>query len=454
VSSSKAISACVNRGFEKYKDDPEFQAKSQKEKLGFLFGICRANEKAKSDFVNNFIDDFVLVDDAGLPGIETKQPSSVKDLQSLLSSIQAPYGLQDETTGYEAAGVLTFTNRPMTPVTSSNVKGVGVFQNDLLVQFWGTQGTYRYHFDTPQEALEASQHMTSGSPGRYVWNHLRGRQIGPAYFSGKPTPGGTSSSIVPYDIGGRSPMPKTPNFEKVAKLLHEYKMSVSKPPESGEPFTIEEIKAKQRLDIFNELQKLLSRAQVSVPEPMKKIFKPKEVKKPKAVSPKERILKKAEKLKKEKEAKKEKEKKPTPKEKVLAKVEKLKETKKLVEKIKAGGIEKEVEYQASSNELRQQILKEIKNLIIKLAKTVSESEKKSIRDKIKLLREAIRRIKSDFVDHIEACLYIDIFDEIQNILSISNVKSDFIVDDEIKLKGPISRGGNFLYPESLKEKNY
>ncbi len=164
--SSKAISACVNRGFEKYKDDFEFQAKSQKEKLGFLFGVCRANVKAKDDFVNDFIDDFVLVDDAGLPGIDAQQPSGIADLQSLLSSIQAPYGLQDETTGYEAAGVLTFTNRPMTAVMSSNVKGVGVFNNDLLVQFWGTQGTYRYHFDTPQEALEASQHMTSGSPGR------------------------------------------------------------------------------------------------------------------------------------------------------------------------------------------------------------------------------------------------------------------------------------------------
>ena len=256
--SSKAVSACVSRGFEKYEDDPEFQKKTKKQKLGFLFGICRANEKAKSDFVNDFIDDFALVDDAGLPGIDAKQPSSIQALQSLLSSIQAPYGLQDETTGYTAAGVLTFTNRPMTPVTSSNVKGVGVFQNDLLVQFWGTQGTYRYHFDTPQEALEASQHMTSGSPGRYVWNHLRGKQIGPAYFSGKPTPGGTSSSIVPYDIAGRTPVPKTPDYDKIAKLLHEYKMSVSKPPESGEPFSIAEIKAKQRLDIFTELQKLLS----------------------------------------------------------------------------------------------------------------------------------------------------------------------------------------------------
>jgi hypothetical protein len=208
--------------------------------------------------VNDFIDDFVLVDDAGLPGIDAQQPSGIADLQSLLSSIQAPYGLQDETTGYEAAGVLTFTNRPMTAVMSSNVKGVGVFNNDLLVQFWGTQGTYRYHFDTPQEALEASQHMTSGSPGRYVWNHLRGKTSGPAYFSGKPTPGGTSSSMVPYDIAGRTPTIKEPNYDKIAKLMHEYKMAVKEPPESGDPFTTKEIRAKQRLDIFTELQKLLS----------------------------------------------------------------------------------------------------------------------------------------------------------------------------------------------------
>jgi len=254
--SSKSVQTCVSRGFEKYKGDPKFEAKTQKQKLGFLFGICRANAKAKSDFVNDYIDDFVLVDDA-LPGIDVKQPSAIRDLQSLLSSVQAPYALQDETTGYTAAGVLTFTNRPMTPVTSSNVKGVGVFNNDLLVQFWGTQGTYRYHFDTPKEALEASQHMTSGSPGRYVWNHLRGRQIGPAYFSGKPTPGGTSASIVPYDIAGRTPMPKVPDYDKIAKMLHEYKMAVKKPPISGEPFTPEEILAKQRLDIFTEIQKML-----------------------------------------------------------------------------------------------------------------------------------------------------------------------------------------------------
>ena len=252
--SSKAISACVSRGFEKYKGDPEFEAKTQKQKLGFLFGICRANAKAKSDFVNGVIDDFVFIDDA-LPGIDIKQPSAISDLQSLLGSIQAPYSLQDETTGYAGAGVLTFTNRPMTPVMSSNVKGVGVFQNDLLVQFWGTQGTYRYHFDTPQEALEASQHMTTGSSGRYVWNHLRGRQIGPAYFSGKDTPGGTHASIVPYDIAGRTPMPRIPDYEKIAKMLHEYKMAVKKPPVSGEPFTPEEILAKQRLDIFTEIQK-------------------------------------------------------------------------------------------------------------------------------------------------------------------------------------------------------
>lgn len=42
-------SECVKQGFEKYKDDPEFQAKTREQKLGFLYGVCEGKGIPKKD---------------------------------------------------------------------------------------------------------------------------------------------------------------------------------------------------------------------------------------------------------------------------------------------------------------------------------------------------------------------------------------------------------------------
>ena len=91
---------------------------------------------------------------------------------------------------------------PMTPISSGTVSFAGVDDNDLVVRFPNYPpggGDYKYHFGSNLDALDAYSGVGQGG-GSYVWSHLRGRDIGPAYLTGNPTPGGTYASIVPYDI--------------------------------------------------------------------------------------------------------------------------------------------------------------------------------------------------------------------------------------------------------------
>ena len=140
--------------------------------------------------------------------------------------------------------------KQLTPVSSSNVKGVGQFKNELLVQFLPSkltpQRTYRYTFETPEGAEEAYGSLVStGSPGRWVWEYLRGHIKGEAVSASKlgsslkppgkglPTIGGTSASLVPYGIATRVPVSRVAGFDKMAKLL---KLEESNPtlfPETG-----------------------------------------------------------------------------------------------------------------------------------------------------------------------------------------------------------------------------
>ena len=95
----------------------------------------------------------------------------------------------------------------MQSVKSDTVDRVGLFQDDLLVQFENYPpggGTYEYHFDSPAEAegMYDAMMQPGQSKGEFVWSYLRGTRSGPAYLTGNPTAGGTSASIVPYDIQG------------------------------------------------------------------------------------------------------------------------------------------------------------------------------------------------------------------------------------------------------------
>jgi len=125
---------------------------------------------------------------------------------------------------------------PLTPVSSSNVKGAGVFHSELLVQFHPSrlipQRTYRYRFETPEAAEEAYRSLTSSpSPGRWVWHNIRGHEagapitktkIGPSLKPpglGIPTIGGTRASLVPYYISNRIPVPRVREFDKIVRAM-------------------------------------------------------------------------------------------------------------------------------------------------------------------------------------------------------------------------------------------
>jgi len=131
---------------------------------------------------------------------------------------------------------------PMVPVASSIVKGVGLKDDKLIVQFhktgkqMGSGSTYGYKFKDSDTARESYDDMVmSTSKGGFVWDRLRGSTIGPAWGTGNPTRGGTSSSIVPYDKMGRSPISAMSGFkdyQKEAEELREWKMTQALP--SGE----------------------------------------------------------------------------------------------------------------------------------------------------------------------------------------------------------------------------
>lgn len=131
----------------------------------------------------------------------------------------------EETTLQEKMNALG--NFPMVPVASSTVKGMGLRGSDLYVEFHGGK-TYDYKFGSPDAAYQSFDDMSkSTSKGGYVWDNLRGAKTGPAWGTGKPTAGGTTASIVPYQVVGRVPLPKMGGykaFEKEAEALRKFKM--------------------------------------------------------------------------------------------------------------------------------------------------------------------------------------------------------------------------------------
>jgi hypothetical protein len=138
----------------------------------------------------------------------------------------------------------------LTPVSSSNVKAAGQFKNELLVQFHPSgldpQRTYRYAFGRPEEAREAYQALTSSpSPGRWIWKNMRGHEAGqplePTKFApslsppgqGLPTIGGTSASLVNYQISNRVPVKRVQGFEKMSSLLKRETSNPATDPGTG-----------------------------------------------------------------------------------------------------------------------------------------------------------------------------------------------------------------------------
>lgn len=137
----------------------------------------------------------------------------------------------------------------MTPVSSSNVKAVGQFGNEALIQFHETQGTYRFKTDSPEMAKDVTMSLiNTASPGRWVWNNIRGHskgdptgidkvpwKYGPALMnpSHKVIGGTTASLIKPYAIAGRTPVKKIQGFDKLVKKLKRMQSSPTMNPQTG-----------------------------------------------------------------------------------------------------------------------------------------------------------------------------------------------------------------------------
>lgn len=190
-----------------------------------------------------------------------------------------PFDLFNQETGTIVLGesIQSLENKQMQPVSSSNVKAIGQYNNELLVQFRSGQGgTYRYTFRDPTTAEAAfTSLINSSSPGRWVWRNMRGHvagekvtpeKMGPAIISGNPTIGGTTASLINYSLSGRTPVGRVKNFEELVKLS---KLQTSNPiAKVGDENTgstiekrfksIRELRDKKVRNLFEHAQKRLS----------------------------------------------------------------------------------------------------------------------------------------------------------------------------------------------------
>ncbi|MCK4239893.1 MAG: hypothetical protein KAX33_12265, partial [Candidatus Lokiarchaeota archaeon] len=161
-----------------------------------------------------------------------------------VESVTIPYEIENIETGITVQAelvdkLLPDVSKALTPVSSSNVRGIGTWNNELLIQFHPNKltpmRTYRYNLNTPEGAQEAFQSLlTSGSPGRWVWRFIRGHNKGETVTSrkkapslsppgkGLPTIGGTSASLLPYKISNRTPTGRIAKFEELSRKLKKH----------------------------------------------------------------------------------------------------------------------------------------------------------------------------------------------------------------------------------------
>lgn len=187
---------------------------SLKQRLGKAFGSCK--QKTKSDMIHDF----------------------AKEIRHDIT----PMELIDAETGIGIQGVSgNFPIGQLVPVVSTDVKGIGTLGSEVFAQFHNTSGTYRYNLGSPENALQVfEQFLSAPSKGKWLWANFRGHskgekvtanKIGPSFFRGIPTIGGTSASLEPYSIVGRSPIPKVggfKSFEQVAAQLVKFKTDPEK----------------------------------------------------------------------------------------------------------------------------------------------------------------------------------------------------------------------------------
>lgn len=172
--------------------------------------------------------------------VTIERPSGTTKIRTIPIGIElSGYQFVNTETGAIVSGIVeedpTRFLKQLTPVSSTNVRGAGQFNNELIVQFH-PQGrklyTYRYQFRDPEVAEQAYEALTTTkSPGKWIWKYIRGHQkgqvvtpkkIGPSIKppgKGIPTIGGTSASLAKYSVSARSPITRVSNFEAAVKQL-------------------------------------------------------------------------------------------------------------------------------------------------------------------------------------------------------------------------------------------
>jgi len=178
----------------------------------------------------------------------------VETLVSPVQSVTMPFSITNTETGKTIKGEVVENieknTRQLQPVSSSNVRASGQFGSELLIQFHPSKlqpmRTYRFMFETPERAKEANESLLgSGSPGRWVWQNLRGHtagekvvpsKLGPSLSppgQGLPTIGGTSASLVPYKISNRVPVQRVKNFNEILKKMKRSSSNITTDPMTG-----------------------------------------------------------------------------------------------------------------------------------------------------------------------------------------------------------------------------
>ena len=175
-----------------------------------------------------------------------------------VEGISVPFRVRNSETGAVVRGSVMErfdkNTKQLRPVSSSNVRGVGQFGDEMLVQFHSskkaTRKTYRYKFDSPETAEEATRSLTeSGSPGRWIWENIRGHRAGEATGEkkvphkygpslsppgqGKNVIGGTRASLVKYSISNRVPVSRVEKFDEMSKQMKRKTSSPTKDPQTG-----------------------------------------------------------------------------------------------------------------------------------------------------------------------------------------------------------------------------
>lgn len=212
------ISRCVQQKMKLISDDesPD-NPTSRKEKLAKAFRSCK--NKESEDLISDFA-------------------------ELVRSDLEVPDLLNDEV-GEHIRGMASTkaTNQPLVPVMSTDVKGIGIFGDDVLVQFHNNKGTYRYHMNNNLEAQQVfTQFVTTGSKGKWLWKNFRGHVAGTASGrmglsyggAGKTKPkimtyGGTNASLEPYDIGFRTPGQKMGGYHAFERMAKELKILKTDP---------------------------------------------------------------------------------------------------------------------------------------------------------------------------------------------------------------------------------